>query len=254
MARTLGSTIIDAFEVNTSRRCFYRYGEYGEDYPLIQTTDKFFEIPIDGDVFEIPTFALKSLMDRVNAPGELPSVITAKLHTDNCTAGYKKAERNLVEILRESFVQSKLIRVDAECGEEKVPYYGTCGAIFNKDFKPIAMCSWFIEKFFSELGVQRYRFLQPILRIDPAAFVHGADSIERLVAKKLINYCLEAPKHPPYQWNRGVCFIADEDDYPVKVVIEESPFNIRCVDKPSISTTNQQLLQIAIDHIDEVVQ
>lgn len=251
MARTLGSTIIDVFEVNTSRRCFYHPEE---DYPLPQTIDKFFEIPIDGDVFEIPTFALKPLMDRINAPGELPSVITAKLHTDNNTAGYKKAERNLVEILRESFVESKLCRVDAECGEEKVPYYGTCGAIFNKDFNPIAMCSWIIEKFSDELGVYRYRFLQPILRIDPAAFVHGADSIERLVAKKLINYCLMSPKHPPYQWNRGVCFIADEDDYPVKVVIEESPFNIRCVDKPSISTTNQQLLQIAIDHIDEVIQ
>lgn len=251
MARTLGSTIIDAFEVNTSRRCYYRSEE---DYSLPQTTDKFFEIPIDGDVFEIPTFALKSLMDRVNAPGELPSVITAKLHTDNNTAGYKKAERNLVEILRESFVESKLSRVDAECGEEKVPYYGTCGAIFNKDFKPIAMCSWVIEKFSNELGVYKYRFLQPILRIDPAAFVHGADSIERLVAKKLINYCLMAPKHPPYQWVRGDYFIADKDYYPVKVVIEESPFNIRCIDKPSISTTNQQLLQIAIDHIDEVIQ
>lgn len=251
MARTLGSTIIDVFEVNTSRRCFYRPEE---DYPLPQTIDKFFEIPIDGDVFEIPTFALKSLMDRVNASGELPSVITAKLHTDNCTAGYKKAERNLVEVLRESFVQSKLIRVDAECGEEKVPYYGTCGAIFNKDFKPIAMCSWVIEKFSDELGVQRYRFLQPILRVDPAAFLHGADSIERLVAKKLINYCLMSPKRPPFQWERGDYFIDDEDDYPVKVVIEESPFNIRCIDKPSISTTNQQLLQIAIDHIDEVIQ
>lgn len=251
MARTLGSTIIDVFEVNTSRRCFYRPEE---DSPLPQTTDKFFEIPIDGDVFEIPTFALKPLMDRANTSEEFPSIITAKLHTDNNTAGYKKAERNLVEVLRESFVQSKLSRVDAECGEEKVPYYGTCGAIFNKDFKPIAMCSWVIEKFSDEFGVYRYRFLQPILRINPAAFVHSADSIERLIAKKLINYCLMAPKHPPYQWNRGDFFVADVDDYPVKVVIEESPFNIRCIDKPSISTTNQQLLQIAIDHIDEVIQ
>jgi hypothetical protein len=40
----------------------------------------------------------------------------------------------------------------------------------------------------------------------------------------------------------------------VKIEIDECPFVIRSTDVPSISVTNEDLLQLAADHIDEILQ
>ena len=40
----------------------------------------------------------------------------------------------------------------------------------------------------------------------------------------------------------------------VKIDIDDIPFTILDTDIPSVSTTNKQLLQLAIDHIDEITQ
>jgi hypothetical protein len=40
----------------------------------------------------------------------------------------------------------------------------------------------------------------------------------------------------------------------VKIEIDECPFVIRGTDVPSISVTNEDLLQLAADHIDEIIQ
>ena len=40
----------------------------------------------------------------------------------------------------------------------------------------------------------------------------------------------------------------------VKIEIDECPFVIRSTDVPSISVTNEGLLQLAADYIDEVLQ
>ena len=47
--------------------------------------------------------------------------------------------------------------------------------------------------------------------------------------------------------------VKSDRKFPVKVEIEDCPFTIRAAATPSISTTNQQLLQVAIDHINEIL-
>ena len=42
--------------------------------------------------------------------------------------------------------------------------------------------------------------------------------------------------------------------YSVKVEIDDIPFRIVDTEAPSISTTNKELLDIALDHIDEFIQ
>ena len=43
----------------------------------------------------------------------------------------------------------------------------------------------------------------------------------------------------------------DPDGYVPKIIIEKSPFSIKNIDVPSISTTNEALLKTALDNIDD---
>jgi hypothetical protein len=73
----------------------------------------------------------------------------------------------------------------------------------------------------------------------------------------MITNALESVVYPPYNYKCREYFNTERygwDTFKVKVEIEESPFIVRSIDAPSISDTNEGFLQLAANHIDELMQ
>ena len=250
MARTLDYTISALYGLNTQNRCWGGYRN--RDSFVRNMTVKYAEIPISGDSFEIPVFAIPAFAAAIKESNNV-DVIAVRLNTLDYEAGYKGVERNLIDILIEKYDDSSLVRLETKQGEETITYYGTHGAIFNYNFTPLAVFYWLIDKINVE-GVTKYKFVKPILRIDRSVFIYRGDSVERFITNKMLNTSLEEAVYSPYQWAVNDCFIESREDHQVKVEIDGHLLQIRDIDHPSISTTNKDLLKLAIDHIDEVIR
>ena len=86
--------------------------------------------------------------------------------------------------------------------------------------------------------------------------------MERFISNKMITTCLENNFYLPFSHRAVTNYLIDRNDlriirpnekFPVKVEIANCPFTIRSAATPSISTNNQQLLQVAIDYINEAL-
>jgi len=78
--------------------------------------------------------------------------------------------------------------------------------------------------------------------------------MERYLVNKVINGCLTTEFRIESWIVTNRYFIANDNRMPAKVEIDKLSFTIRDIDAPSISTTNSQLLQTVLDHIDDVIQ
>jgi len=257
MSRTIDDTIRALFRgENGGRIGYYRHGDTNN------LNTKYMSIPINKDTFEIPTFCFdtfKTLVDN-NQDTETDAIIV-QLNTRNTESDYKSLDRVLRDVLQSPFINTRLITIKVKKGNEDIVYYGTNGAIFNTDFKPLAVCSFQIERYTTEssfeegtLPTTKYRFLRHILRVYPDVFINKADPMERFIANKMITICLDGQYTFPPNY-----LLSDRIDRSnaiknVKVEIDDCPFSILEADVPSISTTNQQLTQIVLDHLDETLQ
>jgi hypothetical protein len=110
------------------------------------------------------------------------------------------------------------------------------------------------------VDITKYKLIRPVLRIDPEVYMSKADPMEKFIANKMIGLCIENLKRKPSNYclndnHNASCIVTCEQSYlPVKVEIDSCPFSLLTADTPSISTTNQELIKVAIDHLDEIVQ
>ena len=131
-------------------------------------------------------------------------------------------------------------------------YYGTQGVLFDKDFHPVMMMSWIIEKTEEEDNPSiEYKIVRPLLRIDPGVIVRKSNGVERYIVNKILPTALSLvyvskPRLPNMRCPGG--------NMHIKVELDECPFNIKRPSIPSVSTTNEMLLDIALENIDEIVQ
>ena len=250
MSRTIDDTIRALFRGDSGGRIgYYRHGNTNN------LNTKYMSIPINKDTFEIPTFCFntfKILVDN-NQDTETAAIIV-QLNTRNKESDYKSLDRVLRDVLQSPFIGTRLVTIKVKRGNEDIVYYGTHGAIFYADFTPIAICSFQIEKYTTEEGTTKYRFLRHVLRVYPDVFINKADPMERFIANKMITICLDGRYNFPPNY-----LLSDRIDHSnafknVKVEIDDCPFSILEADVPSFSTTNQQLTQIVLDHLDEVLQ
>ena len=253
MDRYLENAIGEVFRGESFHRgCQYWYNPRVE----ISGSKKYLEIPINEDVFEMPIFALDAFINLTDDNRDLSiNAITAMLYTLKKEPRYKSLDRYMRDIILESFANSRLVECEVKQGTENILYYATHGAVFDRHFKPMMMCSWLIEKVGLNDVTRKYRFIKPILRINPNCYISQADPMQRWIAKKAAVVGLSIHLSIPFDYHLTTAFETRVTSEPIDLTVEicKCPFKIKTADIPSISTTNEDLLQIAMDHIEEVV-
>ena len=215
-------------------------------------------IPVTGDNIEIPTMAMYSLYkvaDKITNKKPIDTIVINLENTGGFTT-YKSVDACFRDAFRVSYQNARLRKLITVGNPEKT-YYGTYGAIFDENFKPVVMLSWELKKIYRDNGQDsfKYKFIRPILRVAPEVFINKSNTVERFIINKLIPTTLSLTRiYSPiyrskiYETNNGDCNLK------AKVLIEDCPFVIKETDVPSISTTNEELLGNALNYIDEIIE
>lgn len=230
--------------------CLYYYSE-NDCFPPSVGKSLSMTISLTDNHIEVPVFAIHTLIKALQLNTE---AIVVTLNNIDRNTPYKALASSIRYALDSKYDSARLVRITPD-GEEEA-YYGTYGAIFNKDYIPVMMLTWEMEKMFSEDGASfKYKLTQPVLRIAPEVF-HKSNAVERFIVNKVIPETLALN----VEWPSGECRTAfyrhnyTEIPPDIKAIIEFCPFSIKTVDIPSISTTNKDLLSIALDNLDELIQ
>lgn len=246
---SLNSVIQAIFEDSNSNSQIRRqYCRSTSNTPI--TVKKYMEIPIGSDVFELPLFAFEDFK-KMHQNEKVGDVIVASLYSCGQTSNYKSLDSIMKDVLS-TYFNKRLCKV--QIPNSPNVYYATFGAVFDENFTPLMMLSWIMERRVSEEGVIKYRYKKPLLRLNPYPCLNKEDALQKFICGRWMTTALGTRVYIPYSGCRD--FI--EHDYfsfeHVKIEIDECPFVIRGTDVPSISVTNEGLLQLAADHIDEILQ
>lgn len=207
----------------------------------------FMIIPVNKDKIEIPAFAMEEFADYVEKK-QSADVFIARLECQNYKTTYTTVDSIVREIICED-PGKKLVKMCIP-GYDSL-YYGTKGAIFDKDLRPLMMMSWVFNKEKDAEGDDVFFFDRPIVRINPDCYVSQSNSLERYISKKIITQSLNASVWVPTVTglkNKRITYMAP------KVEIDTCPFKIVQADRPSVLTTTKQILQTVTDYIDELIQ
>lgn len=216
------------------------------------TVKKYMEIPIDSDVFELPLLAFEDFK-KMHQNEKIGDVIVASLYSYGQTSDYKSLDSIMKDTLSTHF-DRHLYKV--QMPNSPNVYYTTFGAVFDENFTPLMTLSWIMERRVNKEGVVKYHYKKPLLRLNPYPCLNKEDTLQKFICGKWMTTALGATVYTPFTYD---CrnFI-EPHGYPgfnhVKVEIDECPFIIRGTEAPSISVTNEDLLQLAADHIDEILQ
>lgn len=225
----------------------------------ISFTDKssYMLIPVTGDSIEIPTMAMFSLPTLENKilQKEPIDALAVNLNNNGGYSTFKSVSasiRDAFTVLYKNAHLRKLVTV----GDPEKTYYGTYGAIFDENFKPIVMLSWELKKIYrdDEQDPFRYKFVRPILRITPEVFINKSNTVERFIINQIIPTALSITYLSSPIFHRSMIYEINSGNCKVKVLIEKIPFIIKETDVPSISTTNEELLDTALNYIDEIIE
>lgn len=225
----------------------------------ISFTDKssYMLIPVTGDNIEIPTMAMYSLPTLENKilQKEPIDALVVNLNNNGGYSTFKSVSasiRDAFTVLYKNAHLRKLVTV----GDPEKTYYGTYGAIFDENFKPIVMLSWELKKIYrdDEQDPFRYKFISPILRVAPEVFINKSNTVERFIINQILPTALSITYLSSPIFHRSMIYESNSGNCKVKVLIEKIPFIIKETDVPSISTTNEELLGTALNYIDEIVE
>lgn len=242
--------------------CFeYKDGINYSPIRNISFTDRssYMLIPVAEDTIEIPTMTMYSLsmVEEKILKKEPIDTLVVNLNNTGAYTTYKTAEASVKSAFSVSYRKARLKKLISVGNPEKT-YYGTYGAIFDENFKPVVMLSWELKKIYrdDEQDPFRYKFITPILRVAPEVFIDKSNTVERFIINKLIPTTLSLTHiYPPINpGNRIFDSGSIGYDRKAKILIEDCPFVIKETDVPSISTTNEELLGTALNYIDEIIE
>lgn len=248
---SLDSVINDIFEDSNRysqirRQC---YNRNTSNTPI--TVKKYMEIPIGSDVFELPLFAFEDFK-KMHQNKKIGDVIVASLFSCGQTSNYKSLDAIMKDVLS-TYFDRHLCKVQIPSSPNV--YYATFGAVFDENFTPLMMLSWIMEREINEEGVIKYHYKKPLLRLNPYPYLNKEDALQKFICGRWMTTALgEAVCAPTFY---GCSSFLERHGYlrfNLKIEIDECPFVIRGTDVPSISVTNEDLLQLATDHIDEILQ
>ncbi len=225
----------------------------------ISFTDKssYMLIPVTGDSIEIPTMAIYSLPTLENKilQKEPIDALVVNLNNNGGYSSFKSASASIRDAFTVLYKNAHLRRL-VTVGDPEKTYYGTYGAIFDENFKPIVMLSWELEKIYrdDEQVPFRYKFIRPILRVAPEVFINKSNTVERFIINQIIPTALSITYLSSPIFHRSMIYESNSGNCKVKVLIEKIPFIIKETDVPSVSTTNEELLDTALNYIDEIIE
>lgn len=239
--------------------CFQCLGaDYWGPTSTLRYTDKssYMVIPISSENIEIPIMALSmsTIESQIKAQGDIDAIVVNLDNIGGYTM-YKSASaaiRNVFSTLYRNMHLMKIMSV----GDPEKTYYGTYGAIFDENFKPVVMLSWEMKKIVQddENTPIKFKFIRPILRVAPEVLINKSNVIERFIINQIIPTSLTLNYISSPSTFGTIIYEENDRDEKVKVIIEDIPFIVKEADVPSVSTTNEELLDIASNYIDEVVE
>lgn len=239
----------------TNRATSYHYN----DSRRFEDHRKFMEIPLNNVVFEVPVIAFQSFLHLVrHGLDNTSSEIVVELFSEEDDLRYVSVDRYMRDVLVDDYSCNHLLKCMAKNGQNQVKYYGTHGAVFDSQFNPVMMCSWLMEKTValdSDAGITyKYKFLCPIVRIDPYVYLSQKDSMEKFIVRKFANQCIDNLRTPNvgilvHEFTNGNGSLLH-----LSLRIEPNPFPITILSAPDINTTNEELRQVALEHINDIIQ
>lgn len=249
---SLISTILDCFS-NQIYNSNWRH--HSSVSPGIESS--YMMIPVSEDSFELPVFALPQFtavnMERTG--GKMEAMV-AEFKDANLRTAYSSMDAKVRDVLSMSYWSHNLVKIVDGNASGSPYYYGTHGLLLDRDFAPMMMMSWIMEKIHLEdKNAPVFRCRKPLLRVAPSVFRDRSNSIERYIVNRIVPAALSIDdvRRPSV---RDDIFKSDSiyTNQQVKVEIDKCPFRFMKTEVPSISTTNEELLITALDNIDEVLQ
>lgn len=221
---SLETTLYDVFS-RSGHNISYRTGSSTRDI-----YSKYIQIDLDRDVFEIPVFLYKYLSE--NCTAEHTSSMCAFLYSDKRARDFATAPPIISDFINSSFTEDRLLKVDIP--EKNLLYYGTCGALFDKHFNPLFICSWKVKK---QDGF--YVRVKPVVRYSRSIFTDKPDFITSPFKNRIFNFFLKDND----MWH---CLGCPEN---ISVIIDDFPWSFHAVDTPSVSDTQDSLIKAALDNL-----
>lgn len=210
----------------------------------------FMTIPLKGNVITVPTFVLTMLTStRDDLPNPMEQdAIVVRLKEGHNYCRYTSVDGMMRYYLKTPYIRNKLGKLKLS---ETEYYYVTWGAVFDKDFRPIMMLMWELEKYIPvEESGKKFLLRKPILQIVPSVF-EKKNALEKYISGKLLTQALSISRiYGPF--NMNCYFRRDNEDSTVKVVIDKFDFDVSTIAPPSISTTNEELLGVALDNLEDM--
>lgn len=207
-------------------------------------------IPVTGDLLDIPVFAFNTFIGRVMYNRESVDAIAATLSDNGKVSSFKSMDVAIRNLLTLRLSNNNLTRLPNKKDSDPV-YYCTRGTVFDSSYNPVVLMSWRLKKVVVGFRT-KFAPQEAVLRVSPLVFIQRGSSVERFIINKIIPAALSISRiYPPTGVPSSVNITYNPK---IKVEIAYCPFSISQTDAPSISTTNEELLNVAIDNLDELVQ
>lgn len=225
------------------------------------STMRYLEIPFSRGMIEVPTFAFNGFLKAaIEDYPDLPAFLVAKLKVSTHNTYFRTMDSIAKSLMPLEFKEERLCHF--QLSEDSPIYYMSHGLILNADFKPLVMCSWILEEMLSseEIG-SKYRFVRPIVRISPSCFLEEPNTVSRFITNRLFKNAMNLEVSLPTMsqtydvpWGQAVSVIGEDLISRRKVTVEigNIPFNSRYKDSPSISTTNDKIMEIARSCVSDI--
>lgn len=248
--RDLQSILENAYEDSMKSRW------YSGNIEGLNSKSVFMTVPIE-DRFEMPVFALSafSLNERIGGKTP-PDSIVINLNYKGSRTTYKSLDANMRNTLNTGYLNARLIKMPG-IGDSGRVYLTTQGAVFDDNYNPVMLLTWEMERVYvEETSEYKYKFIRPVLRVKPDVIINKCNAMERYIVNKIIPTALSLNyiTTPAIHNTDIIITYYSSRSFKVKVIIDKMPFEVRETDAPSVSTTNEELLKVALDNLEELTQ
>ncbi len=219
-------------------------------------TGTFMEIPLVGDRIMVPVFALPALThtDRPDQSNPLErDALVVRMQVGCLRNPYKSLDGKLRNFLSDPYAEYAFNKLEVDHST----YYVAGGAILDKDFHPLMMLMWEFRREATEDEEHKvkFHFMRPVMQMVPE-MLYKRNSMERYIANKIMpTVAVLSYISNPYTGIDWDCFMRGDSTYRgVRVIVDKFGFKVTPVSLPSISTTNEELLKVALDNLEETVR